>query len=905
MKKIIYYFSILFTLLATACSNEDIPVPAQVENEGDTCELTFKVAIPQPSVVSRAFNDGSSIDITSLCLLLFDEDGILVGRQLATSVEDPTWSVEENAYQGTYSVELAKTDEKRIIHFVANYSNEINDFPSSGNENSVLSQLYVTNQADAYWQRMEVTAIKDTNNDDVADGIGTVRLIRNFAAVKMEMSKDKDEEDNYLVDQDFLQGYVLYNTPTKGTVAPYFMDASGGFANYTPGISYENLVNSPTDNTNSGQGYMGVEPQLAESDFDKTEPQDPTTNSPFTNAEKYTYERRYTEDVAKNPTFIIMKGKIGDNFYYYRVDIAENFKNLKLLRNFRYILQIKKTCEGYTTIADAIAGSSFNHLVDISIKVEEITDGETTLKVSPTDITVVNGTEFVSIAYTCTYDGEEGTAPTLSVSNPFTPEVNEERSIIESISEPNGLSGTLTVALKSFFKTENNKQVSDLSGGLEKQRFEVRTSNGLTRQVRINLIDKIDFMPKFVGPYPTDDLDLYQYQYTLPKDLPESMFPLEIYLYEETGSFTPASGEQLSVDLIDDPNNDGRRTWRYKKVMTYAEYINSDNYVETDDGKQFVAKFKGHGTISGEYTMTINNEYADEGRATLQEPTIITLSGTTLQNGTLTWYVGDTPTEQKITVALNKENVGYTLSTLKNFTVSDTNGTLTITPKSLDTALEKPETLVIRTNDDTATATVKLQIIKIDLSVTQVNLNPTTVPLGSGEDVTLTFNMNKVATLTIDAQRLTGASSSTGDVISNPDGTISYTPDDSGTQTITFKTADAVRGGTVTISHEEITSNELPYGRKWNNINVNNGNSNYVGEYKIKVGTTEIGSCNYEYSGGFFGIGSYSRLTDISIYDTYTGELQNDTIITITNGTQTINTTIGNLISGSNLSFSN
>ena len=710
MKKIIYYFSILFTLLATACSNEDIPVPAQVENEGDTCELTFKVAIPQPSVVSRAFYD-EEIDITSLCLLLFDEDGILVGRQKATSVTEPT--LQEGVYQGTYSVELAKTDEKRIIHFVANYSNNINDFPSSGNENSVLSQLYVTNPTDAYWQRMEVTAIKDTDNDGAPDGIGTVRLIRNFAAVKMEMSKDKDEEDNYLVDQDFLQGYVLYNTPTKGTVAPYFMDASGGFANYTPGISYENLVNSPTDNTNSGQGYMGVEPPLAESDFDKTEPQDLATDSPFTMTEKYTYERRYTEDVAKNPTFIIMKGKIDNNVYYYRVDIAENFKNLKLLRNFRYILQIKKICEGYTTIADAIAGSSFNHLVDISIKVEEITDGETTLKVSPTDITVVNGTEFVSIAYTCTYDGEEGTAPTLSVSNPFTPEVNEERSIIKSITPSSdlALSGTLTVNLYSFFKTENSKQ-SDLSGGLEKQRFEVRTSNGLTRQVRINLIDKIDFMPRFVGPYPTDDMDLYQYQYTLPKDLPESMFPLEIYLYEETGSFTPASGEQLSVDLIDDPNNDGRRTWRYKKVMTYAEYINSNNYVETDDGKQFVAKFKGHGTISGEYTMTINNEYADEGSATLQEPTIITLGGTTLQNGTLTWYVGDPSAAQTITVALNNEDVGYTLSTPNNFTVSDTNGTLTITPMSLDTALEKPETLVIRTNDGTTTATVKLQIIE-------------------------------------------------------------------------------------------------------------------------------------------------------------------------------------------------
>lgn len=737
MKKIIYYFNILFTLLATACSNEDIPVPAQVENEGDTCELIFKVAIPQPSVVSRAFYD-EEIDITSLCLLLFDEDGILVGRQLATSVTDPT--LQEGVYQGTYSVELAKTDEKRIIHFVANYSNDINDFPSSGNENSVLSQLYVTNQTDAYWQRMEVTAIKDTDNDGVADDIGTVRLIRNFAAVKMEMSKEllagKDTEDTsddiYVVEQGFLQGYVLYNTPTKGTVAPYFMDASGGFANYTPGISYENLVNSPTDKTNSGQGYMGVEPQLAESDFDKTEPQDPTTDSPFTKAEKYTYERRYTEDVAKNPTFIIMKGKIGDNVYYYRVDIAENFENLKLLRNFRYILQIKKTCEGYTTIADAIAGSSFNHLVDISIKVEEITDGETTLKVSPTDITVVNGTEFVSIAYTCTYDGEEGTAPTLSVSNPFTPEVNEERSIIESISEPNGLSGTLTVALKRFFKTENNKQVSDLSGGLEKQRFEVRTSNGLTRQVRINLIDKIDFMPKFVGPYPTDDLDLYQYQYTLPKDLPESMFPLEIYLYEETGSFTPASGEQLSVDLIEDPNNKGRRTWRYKKVMTYAEYINSDNYVETDDGKQFVAKFKGHGTISGEYTMTINNEYADEGRATLQEATIITVTESDGTNdGVLSWKKGTAVTQQTITVELSNEDVdwGFTYDESK-FEVVREDDILTIKP--LNTATEDKDVLTIIT-EDKMSVKVNLKVVdNIELEIPAANLRGSGTGFSSG-----------------------------------------------------------------------------------------------------------------------------------------------------------------------------
>lgn len=705
MKKIIYYISILFALLATACSNEDIPVPAQIENEGETCELTFKVAIPQPSVVSRTFNDGSNIDITSLCLLLFDEDGILVGRKLADSVTEPAWSDTEKAYQGTYSVELAKTDEKRIIHFVANYSTNIDDFPSNGNENSVLAQLDVDGTDDAYWQRMEVPAIKDKNNDGAVDDIGTVRLIRNFAAVEMAVSTDKDEDGNFLVAQDFLQGFVLYNEAKQGTVAPYFRNETGGFARYTPNITYTDLVDT--------QLYLGVEPVAPTTGrYDTTTPVD----GDFNNNPKYTYERSYPTDEVQDPTFIVMKGLYNGTTYYYRVDIAKDFKYYHLLRNFRYILTIKKACEGYTEIADAIDGSSFNHLVDISIKVEEITDGETTLKVSPTDITVVNGTESVSIAYKCTYDGD-GTAPTVSVSTPFTPEVNKERQIIKSITPATNLesSGTLTVKLYSFFKTVNEEEVSNLTGGLEKQRFEVRTSNGLTRQVLINLIDKINFDPKFVGP---DAEGLYQYQYTLPKDLPESMFPLEIYLYEETGSFTPASGEQLSVDLIEDPNNPGRRTWRYKKVMTYAEYINSDNYVETADGKQFVAKFKGHGTISGEYTMTIKNEYAYDGSATLREATIITVGGNTLQNGTLTWYVGDEIAAQTITVTLNNEDVGYTLSQLKNFTVEDENGTLTIKPNSLDTALEEPETLVISTNDGTTTATVKLQIIEKPVETT-------------------------------------------------------------------------------------------------------------------------------------------------------------------------------------------
>ena len=683
MKKIIYYISILFTLLITACSNEDIAVPSQTEEGGETCKLTFKVAIPQPSVASRAFNGGSSIEITSLCLLIFDDNGLMVGRKLAESVTNPT--LQSDVYQGTYQVELSKTDEMRIIHFVANYSSDIDDYPSSGNENSVLSQLNVTGTTDAYWQRMVVDGFKDTDGKTNSEGkytidniTETVRLIRNFVAVKMEAAVDASGKS--LIPEGFLQGYVLYNEAKQGTVAPYFRNETGGFANYSTGISYTALTNNISD---GGQGYIGVEPVTPTTNrYDNTAPQD----ADFTNTEKYTYERSYPTDNIDTPTFIIMKGLYNKTTYYYRVDIAQNFENLHLLRNFRYILQITKTCEGYTTINDAINGSSFNHLVDINIKVEEITDGETTLKVTPTDITVVNGTASVKVNYECTYDGE-GTDPSVSVSNPFTPEIDESRVVISNITAPSGLSGELTVTLNSFFKSDGT---SNLVGGLERQRFEVRTSNGLTREVRINLIDKINFNPTLVGP---DGDGNYQYQYNLPSDLPECMFPLEIYFYEETGSFTPASGEQLSVDLIPDPNNEVRQTWRYKRVMTYQDYTQ-------DTDKKFVAKFKSNGTLSetATYTMKITNEYAYNGSASLRRATIIKIEDNdATKDGELVWYVGETSSGQTASVTINNADVEWSYNTPTNFTVTRSGNTFTFTPKSM--ASEVEETFTVTTAD--------------------------------------------------------------------------------------------------------------------------------------------------------------------------------------------------------------
>ena len=180
--------------------------------------------------------------------------------------------------------------------------------------------------------------------------------------------------------------------------------------------------------------------------------------------------------------------------------------------------------------------------------------------------------------------------------------------------------------------------------------------------------------------------------------------------------------------------------------------------------------------------------------------------------------------------------------------------------------------------------------------VTNVSLSPAPVELGTDKTVTLTFIINDEGTLTINAQGLTGASSETGTIIDNGDGTISYTTISSDMQTITFKTTDAVRDGTVTISRGDIVQFELTYGRNWGTKNVSNGSRN-SGNYDIKVGTTTIGSCYYEYHR------NNSILNNISFSATYDGTLDNNTSITITNGNKTISTTIGNLIGGTDLRF--
>lgn len=201
-------------------------------------------------------------------------------------------------------------------------------------------------------------------------------------------------------------------------------------------------------------------------------------------------------------------------------------------------------------------------------------------------------------------------------------------------------------------------------------------------------------------------------------------------------------------------------------------------------------------------------------------------------------------------------------------------------------------------NDGEANLLFEMQEKPLEITA---SLSPTTVDLGTGKSVKLTLEFNKAGKASINAQRLTYASTSAG-TVTGTDSNITFTAPSAGKYEITFNTADALRGGTVTIANDEIDTISLLYSRPTTignkSVSSTNAPKYSIDSMEIKMGSEKIGSCNYYYKKD-----GTRLLRNISL--TYSGDntTNNNTSITITGSNKTISTTIGNLINGNNLQF--
>lgn len=690
MKKyILLYIGIILSLLAS-CQQEEPLVLS--ENNGKECTLSFKVNIPQSTTFSRnTFNDGTSITIDNLYLLVFDENGILQAGYAAQQVNNgvatdfpKTGVVQETQYD--YQVTVVPRPEKTIIHFIANCPiplKTILDEMANKSESEIIQSLTTTGSKTAYWQMMELNYLGEDGSDEdtVVDNLPLVQLIRNFAAVQVTQKDGLN----------FLQAYDLVNVPQRGTVAPYFGNAREGFADY---LQTPTGTNTLYDELKTN-GYYGVEPaNNTYAPLIDDLPADITNTN-----ELYLYERNHQGVDAMDITYLIVKGTYERSSYYYRVDFAQNFEYLNILRNFRYVITIKSvTGKGYTSPELAAKGNSVNN-IDVAIEVEEITDGTHTLFVSPTAKTVLNGTEEITINYATDEEYVTCIAETAT-------ETSGAFSSVSPSEKGSDNKGTITVVMKNYS--------DDVPNGKQNQTFKVKTPSGLYREVKITLIDGFEFENvTFTRNATTGN---YEYSFTIPAGLEKSMFPLELFLFEESCSFSPL-GDAMSVKLVDilDENGQktGRQNWGYSATLDWEDYNATDA-----DGTTYTYQFVANSPITTNKIMTVSNEFAKaDGTATYVVPKaqISIVDNDDTQDGVLSWNANDT--EQQTQEAIVTITDGYTwnvISTLTAFEYEISNNKIFITPKTETSRANSDvsETLMVQTNETNGnTASLTLQIV--------------------------------------------------------------------------------------------------------------------------------------------------------------------------------------------------
>lgn len=536
MKTIKAYISILFFLILTSCSDQEVvsisPLVSQAE-EG----YQFTVTIPEPIVATRAMgNELTNLEGKAMHVLVFDENGFFVANQTATNV---SYNAEEN--KGKYSVELPPSDRPCSLHFVlgnVTYST----YGPDDSEASIFSTLSVSKGEDAYWQRIEVDKItKDENGKITSNFPELITLVRNFAQISVDVSA---------ITSDFrLEGFVVVDARDAGTVAPY---TGSGFADY----NFEEGENAYNAFVSLNKGFGGtnagkiVTPETLD----------------FTTDDKFVYERN--QDESDNPAYVLIEGYYQNSSTpsYYKLDIVSTDDRyitsyLNLYRNFHYAIHINSVNgAGYDNTEDAMNAAASNNLsasVAVS-QVNRLDDGNgNELWVSDMDIMLVSS-EPHTINYTyTTNNGNEGNANAQVMVTPSESGGQEDYNHAAVHSIVNDGNGNITIT-----------PISPLPTTIQTQEFVVSTPSHLSRKVTVHVrqafvfeaVDCDELVEDVIGSGLTLIVQL-------PENMPTAVFPLALNIEPKKKSIYPdVNMNRIPVEEV------GNYTFKYQATVTYNEY---------------------------------------------------------------------------------------------------------------------------------------------------------------------------------------------------------------------------------------------------------------------------------------------------------------------------------------------
>lgn len=539
MKNRIYIF-VLLALVFSGC--QDYNTGIHFNNES---ELIVSLDIPEPVVVKT--RSGIKDELSSLCVLVFDKNGLYLSKHNGELVS----STDANANYKFGGMPVTKDNELLILHFVANYDwTEFSDAANIGKgEAEVMNKLTVANDRVTYWQRVELPDGLVGNKGTTITLKNDVSLLRNVAKITVENLTNEPEGKTYLTDVTFAVGDYM----DKGTVAPY----STASYKFVKGAVTEALDGKIVSITDGGE-FLNAQNGSAGAPSDA----------------KYVYERK--NSMARNQTYIIIKAFFQSTLAgvnttipsYYKIDIANESSSAlpDIERNCHYIIRVNDVAmEGYPTLKEAMNNPASNN-INASVQVAEYTsvsDGTNILQIEKAVFTFVTSGQHFQIKYSY-FDGINGRIDNTKVT--VSMEQKETMRVIKDYSYSDGIISGTTANIP-------------VNNDIYQMAFIVSDGRHLSRRITIRLRKPMTFLNVSAMPNAGIEPRLCKVAnavgqpvtiiFSFPPDVAPEIFPLPVYVY--SAKLSPDPTKEGIQPLAVDPNPD--KTFRY---IYMAPYLGND-----------------------------------------------------------------------------------------------------------------------------------------------------------------------------------------------------------------------------------------------------------------------------------------------------------------------------------------
>lgn len=696
MRRLLAYLIAMFAFMACASQLEnDFPGGMDPSLEGKPVTITFSVPDVRLSSLTKGvdgedggINDAPYLDPDKLYLLVCGgTQSIKYIRKaeveldpithLPVTEEVPVSDIADypltdgvsSVTMYKFKVQLELTDSRRTVHILGNIDE--NQLITGSYVYQLLPTLMSYEGRQAYWQKINMPAIHpllDSHGQPVIENgsylpseeaeaaLEHIPLIRNYAKIQVSDATAEDDEFE-------LYSYAVIYFPRRGTVAPYRSNVNDvndafNFNNIGDSYRFSGYERCRFQDLDEDLQYLGyLTPNVT---FDREIP----TASMFEHPENsggrvikydknnteqgfYLYERSTPTDKL-DPTFVIIRGKFGEDgeYYYYRLDLMEtktvNYESVyeyyPIYRNFRYNIQLNRISSIGVSTPEAAANSSGAEDIsaDISMKhLSDISNGQTRLVVEPFMAKTYTGPneEGYYYIYARFYNDLNSSDPNVdwgAVSVSLEPLEDQSEDILILYDDVGNEVHSFYPAAQSMGGEPGFRVVrfnTKAAGSQTKtQKIKITGRNLYTheefplyREVEITLQKKQNLSVTCAIPeLPLQREAAQVVNVTIPADLPSSMFPLEFIIEAERLTLTPdnrVSNNNLPVhpglSISDTEAYAGKTTIQYIRTLTEDEYR---SLPVTDGTVTFASYFKSNTSVSAT-TVWVANDYFVKGHA--------------------------------------------------------------------------------------------------------------------------------------------------------------------------------------------------------------------------------------------------------------------------------------------------